>query len=295
MPSGLTKAAAACAAVGASASAAEPDIAEGIAQAISKATPPEAGEVARQSAKEIATGVVVSGLTGAALASLAWSRGLRAWRARRFLDTLQISINSFEPARNRFVFRTIHEAPLADLLPPAGCNEVIKAAQSAQTTSDHLLDLSEQTEYVVYNRIGNLVSSGCARQWFSMDMQSDSVREEPYVIALTAEPPTASGAKLRAMLLRRSTLAKLAAMPLDQPLPNASAVTRDAARHYAACSFSQLDSSASGGLARWRLMLRLAHRYCDEAGLTPEELAVLPHDRWPTKHRFWNVMMCVRV
>eukprot|EP01062_Namystynia_karyoxenos_P005993 TRINITY_DN12090_c0_g1_i1.p1 TRINITY_DN12090_c0_g1~~TRINITY_DN12090_c0_g1_i1.p1 ORF type:complete len:320 (+),score=46.77 TRINITY_DN12090_c0_g1_i1:85-960(+) len=252
---------------------------------------------ARQGARDVAMGVLVSGVTGAVIASVAWSRGLRAWRRRHFLDTLNVSINTYDPVKGTFHFRTLHETPLASILPPHGCRVVQSAAEVAAKTNHNLLELPPETEYVVHLRVANLLSSSCAKEWIALDAGSPRVRQVPYVIALTAEPPRPGGQKIRAMVLQRATIAALAKLPPDTPLPPMSGIAGartdiDAAAYQEKPATLSTVSGSGGGRTRWNLVKLLSRMYCEEAGMTPEELAAAAPERWPTRRRFSNLMLC---
>lgn len=225
--------------------------------------------------------MVVSGATAAVVSSFMWSRGLVRFRRRQFLDVLNVSLNTYNPALRRFTFRTVHEGPLATILPPQAERAVARAAAAAQRAPDCVVQLPEDVEFVVYNRLSNLLSSQCHSEWRRLDAGDPGVREEPYVVVLTAEPLSGAApgmarwgarqTKVRAMLLRRDTVATLAAVPPDAPQP---------------------EWVRKSNSARWALLTRLSRRYCDETGLTAAELAALAPEQWPTQRRFWNLMLC---
>eukprot|EP00755_Sulcionema_specki_P005216 Sspe_Gene.32150::Locus_15778_Transcript_1_1_Confidence_1.000_Length_569::g.32150::m.32150 len=117
----------------------------------------------------------------------AYVKQKRSFQNRLFLETLNLSLNIFDAKAGRFVCRTLEEIPIHTILPPEAVRKVKRTAVRSQGSM--LLELPRDTEPIVFNRVANRLSSLCAPHWLAID-NNVPIKEEPYVLCLSAVPST---------------------------------------------------------------------------------------------------------
>eukprot|EP01060_Flectonema_neradi_P018160 TRINITY_DN24974_c0_g1_i1.p1 TRINITY_DN24974_c0_g1~~TRINITY_DN24974_c0_g1_i1.p1 ORF type:complete len:248 (+),score=20.51 TRINITY_DN24974_c0_g1_i1:57-800(+) len=168
-------------------------------------------------------------------------RGYTAWNRRFMHDIVNISLNSYTKGadgRHYFQHRVIGELPLMSLIPREGQRRLRNATRGA-TVDQPILDLDRTTQTIVSNGVCNQVSSLCASAFLARDLGSTRVTSDEYVVVLTSEPEKVKMKKIRAMVVKTSSLREIAQRSRNDPKPVIG-------QRYA---------------ARWKLMKHLAEEF----------------------------------
>eukprot|EP00659_Diplonema_papillatum_P012468 gene12468-19289_t len=151
---------------------------------------------------------------------LATALGVRKWMQRSFLDTVNCSLNVYDPKEpGKLFYRTLSERQMKEFVPSAmGRWEVTRAASRTTRRDDSLVRLSPGTAWLVNNAVANQLSSLCAGAFLARDLGNESsVRCDHYVICLTAECTMVSRMhKIRAMVIKESSLIELSKITDDE-------------------------------------------------------------------------------
>ncbi|MEO1993691.1 MAG: hypothetical protein ABGZ17_00270 [Planctomycetaceae bacterium] len=149
--------------------------------------------------------------TGLVLMAAGWCFGRyrekTAWKKRKFLDRLNVTLNSIRGGK--FRIRTILEKRCEDVFLNSVASATITAAAEKTTADDAIIPLPERDYWYYLNDVLNEISEKFALGQLQADI-GKPVKATTYVMTLTCESDgPLRTRKIRAMLIRKELLANL--------------------------------------------------------------------------------------
>ena len=128
----------------------------------------------------------------------------RSWQKRQFLNTLNLSLNSYCTTSRTFKFRTLMEAnDLKVFVPEAAISHLTSAAKQTKSEDNYIIKMNPITYDLICVALVNSLSEKCAEGFLARDMGSQQILAEKYVMCLTAEDTKVSKQhKIRAMIMQ---------------------------------------------------------------------------------------------